>query len=207
MKIEQVKKTIQHGGYICYTDDSRPELYDDNGRHVCWVPWATAERMAKTEGFTEWREQWGGVYIARYLGRKYQHAENLDHCRRIAESLGDYVAGNVYKCPDCGHEFTAPDDCEKYRCPHCGNVADLDEYEQLSIYDYLEDCLDIEYRCNSNREFRSVQIMIAWGGPNIYLDTSSGDVELYWGGDNVRWRMDDDVVVALDEWAEEYWNL
>lgn len=207
MKIHQVKEIIENGGYICYSDSSRPALYNKNGHHVCNVPMVTVERMAKEKDFTKWVESWGGVYVGRYLGKKYQDAENFKHCARIADTLAEYVAGNVYKCPECGHEFTAPDDCEKYRCPHCEFTDDLNEYEQQSLYDYLENCLDIEYRCNSRREYRSVQIMIAWGGPNIYLDTASGDVELYWWGDRAKYRMDNNVVEALDEWAEEYWNL
>jgi predicted RNA-binding Zn-ribbon protein involved in translation (DUF1610 family) len=207
MKFDQVESIIRSGGYICCTEDSRPELYDENNKHICAVPTATMERMAKVDGFAKWKEAWGGEYVARYLGRKYQHAENVDHCHSIADNLAEYVAGSVYKCPECGHEFTAPDDCEKYRCPHCEFTDDLNEYEQQSLYDYMEDCLDIEYRCDSKKEYRSVQIMVAWGGPNIYLDTASGKVELYWGGDNTDWPLSYDVINALDEWAEEYWNL
>lgn len=132
--------------------------------------------------------------------------ENHEHCRWIAENVAEYAAGQVYRCPDCGRKFTAPEDCEKYRCPDCGNIADLDEYEQLSLYDYLSDCYDIEYRCDGNREYRSVQIMVACGGPNIYLDTDSKQVELYWWSERATWPLSYDSVEALDEWAEEYWN-
>jgi hypothetical protein len=206
MTIENVKKTIFHGGYICWADDNRPTLYDDNHKMICYVPMATAERIARENDYVMWHESWGGWYVGRRMGKKYQQHENNRHCEQIAENLFDYVSGLVYRCPECGHEFTAPD-CEIYRCPHCENVADLEDYEQLSIYDYLEDCLDIEYRVSSRHELRSVQIMVACGGPNIYIDSGSGRVELYWWGDRADYPLSNDCINALDEWAEEYFNL
>lgn len=207
MTFANVKKTIHHGGYICWTEDSRPTLYDDQHKMICYVPLATAERIARESDYVKWSENWGGHYVARRLGKKYTQYENNRHCERIAENLSDYVSGRVYRCPECGHEFTAPEDCEVYRCPNCENIADLAGYEQLSIYDYLEDCLDIEYRCSSRREYRSVQIMVACGGPNIYLDTATGKVEMYWYSDRADAPLSRECINALDEWAEEYFSL
>lgn len=206
MKFEQLKKALAAGGYIVWTEDSRPTLYDDHNQMVCGVPLATAERISLDNDYVKWSENWGGYYVARRMGKKYQQHENNSHCERIAENVADYAAGCVYRCPECGHTFTAPEDCETYRCPECEWVADLEDYEQLSLYDYLEDCLDIEYRCNSSRDYRSVQIMVACGGPNIYLDTASGKVELYWWSDRAEYPLGREAVAALDEWAEEYWN-
>lgn len=206
MKYEQLKKALFQDGYICWTSSDRPALYENN-KFTCYVPLATAERIARENDYIMWHESWGGCYVGRRTGKKYQQHENNRHCESIAENLSDYVSGLVYRCPECGHEFTAPEDCEIYRCPHCENVADLADYEQLSIYDYLEDCLDIEYRCSSRREYRSVQIMVAWGGPNIYLDTATGKVELYWWGDRADAYLSQECITALDEWAEEYFNL
>ena len=133
--------------------------------------------------------------------------ENWEHCRRIAEELEAYTAGQVYRCPECGHTIRTPDDVgDKYRCPDCGQVHDVDDLESLGIWDYMKDILDIEYRCGSDREYRSVQIMVACGGPNIYIDTASKAVELYWWSDKAKYWLNDDAVAAVDEWAEEYWR-
>lgn len=207
MKIENVKKIIHHGGYICWTESDRPTLYDDHHKMVCYIPMATAERISRENGYVIWSENWGGSYIGSRMGKKYQQYENNRHCERIAEDLSDYVSGLVYRCPDCGEIITAPEDCEKYRCPDCGYTGNLSEYEQLSIYDYLEDCLDIEYRVSSRHELRSVQIMVACGGPNIYLDTASGRVEMYWWSERADYPLSRECITALDEWAEEYFNL
>lgn len=151
-----------------------------------------------------------GVYVhgaAQKAARERDNLENWNHCRRIAEEADAYAAGEVYRCPECGEILHLPDDVgDKYRCPHCGEVSDLDDLEQLSMWDYLADCLDVEYRCGSDREYRSVQIMVAWGGPNIYLDTASKAVELYWWNESARYCLSDEAVDMIDEWAEEYWG-
>lgn len=206
MTINNVKEALNNNGYISWADNYPPELYDMNGHIIGRVPLATAERMGKENGFVKWSKPWGGYYVARRMGAKYQQHENDRHCQRIAEELENYCAGTVYRCPECNEIFTAPEDCEVYRCPDCGHVANIDEYEQQSIYDFLEDCLDIEYRMSSRHELRSVQIMVAFGGPNIYIDTGSNKVELYWWGDRASYPISSDAAEELDAWAEELFN-
>jgi len=134
--------------------------------------------------------------------------ENRNHCKHIAREIEAYTDGNVYRCPECDEEIRFPDNVgDKYRCPHCHNVADVDEYEQLSIWDYMSDILDIEYRCGSDREYRSCKIMVACGGPNIYIDTAGALVKLYWWTEYAEYPLSYEARDAIDEWAEEYWNI
>ena len=129
--------------------------------------------------------------------------ENREHCQRIAEEVEAYAEGRVYRCPDCGACITD----ENLFCD-CGAQVDLisGEWEQLSLYDYFSDCLDIEYRCGSDREYRSCSIMITCGGPNIYIDTAEKAVLFYWWTDRARYYLSSDAVDAINDWAEEYWN-
>ena len=131
--------------------------------------------------------------------------ENRLHCKSIADDIDDYCGGRVFKCPECGEIITIPDDREKHLCK-CGYIDDIDEYEQQSIYDYLEDVFDIEYRIGSDRQLRSVQIMVACGGPNIYIDTASKKVELYWWTESADYPLSSDAVASIDEWAEELYQ-
>lgn len=145
--------------------------------------------------------------------------ENREYCQRIAEELELYATGDAHKCPHCGavHDFSDWEETEHdsdtcpiytlYTCPHCGQEVDADDLEQLSIYDYFSDCLDIEYRCNSNREYKSVSVMVTCGGPNVYIDTAERAVLLYWWTDRARYYLSSAAVDAVDAWAEEYWNL
>lgn len=133
--------------------------------------------------------------------------ENRDHCRRIAEDLEAYAEGRVYRCPECGETVSFPDGMgDKYRCPHCENVADIDEYEPLGLWDYLSDVYDVEYYIGGDKEVRGVRVMVACGGPNIYIDSKRRKVELYWWTDYAEWPLYSEVCDELDQWAEEYWG-
>jgi hypothetical protein len=133
---------------------------------------------------------------------------NWEHCKRIAEELEEYASGNIYRCPECGDHCNMEEENENgniiYKCS-CGCITEY-EPEQLNLYDWAEDILDIEYRCNSRKEYGSVRILVAYGGPNIYIDTASESVELYWGTDRASYDIGRDTAAALDEWAEEYFN-
>ena len=133
---------------------------------------------------------------------------NRAHCKHIALELDAYVNGDIRRCPDCGEEHRRDwsEVGEAFRCPSCGESSDPDDWEQLSVWDFLGDCYDIEYRCSSRRELRSVCVMVACGGPNIYLDTASKDVELYWWSERARYPMSYEAVEALDDWADEMWG-
>lgn len=110
----------------------------------------------------------------------------------------------MYKCPECNAEHVIPG--EKYKCS-CGFVGDVDEYELQSLYDYLiENGLDIEYRIGSDKEYRSAEIMVAWGGPNIYIDTAENRVKLFWGGERAECYISGSVSDEIDDVCEEQYN-
>lgn len=134
--------------------------------------------------------------------------ENRAHCKHIAHELEAYADGNVYRCPECGEEIRMPEDVgDKFQCFHCHHVTDTGDYEQCGMWDYMRDILDIEYRCGSDREYRSCKIMVAWGGPNIYIDTACAMVKLYWWTEYAEYPISYEARDAIDEWAKEYWNI
>lgn len=142
--------------------------------------------------------------------------ENREHCKRIAEGLEAYTNGSAYRCPECGevhnfedYEMTEHENADGgtcYQCPNCNAELCESDLEAVDVYDYFSDCLDIEFRCGSDKEFRSVRIMVTCGGPNIYIDTATKQVELYWWGDRASYPISYDAAAAVDEWAEEYWG-
>ena len=133
--------------------------------------------------------------------------ENFEMCKRIAEKVEAYTLGKIHRCPECESEIQISETAgDKYCCPECRAVNDLKDWEQLSLWDYMEDILDMEWILNGQREYKACRILVAFGGPNIYLDTMTGNVELYWWGDRASYRMTSEAVDAIDEWAEEYWG-
>ena len=131
--------------------------------------------------------------------------ENREHCKSIALELEAYAEGRVYRCPECStHVQDNVLFCE------CGEQVDLieGEWEQCSLYDYLEDVLDIEYTIQSDRQtVKGVRLLVAFGGPNIYVDTIKKAVTLYWWTEYAEYALDTDVCDDLDEIAQEHWDM
>ncbi len=136
--------------------------------------------------------------------------ENLEHCKRISDELDLYADGQVWRCPECGETFTedqAPsDDNDMCICPHCQEAVSVHDLEQLSMWDYFSDILDVNWILNSKREYKACRLLVAFGGPNIYVDTLSGYVELYWWTDTARYKLRSDTLCAIDEWAEVWFK-
>lgn len=82
-----------------------------------------------------------------------------------------------------------------------GNVNEEDECQ--SLYDYFDDVYDIEYRIDGEGNYKSVSLMIACGGPNIYVDTNDSYVKLYWGSTYVEAPISYDISEEIDNIFEE----
>ena len=137
--------------------------------------------------------------------------DNKKHCEHIAKDLEAYSNGELYRCPECGETITFDDEqfngeAGTYTCQECNAIFEEHELEALSLYDYFDDYFDIEYRIGSDKQFRSVRIMVACGGPNIYIDTASRAVELYWWGNDASYPIDRDVCDEIDRCFEELFN-
>lgn len=48
----------------------------------------------------------------------------------------------------------------------------------------LDDVLDINYILNSDFSYKGCRLLLTFGGPNIWLDTCKGQLELYWWTDH-----------------------
>ena len=161
--------------------------------------------------------------------------ECLNRCKAIATEMEAIYNGNLKKCPECG-ELIDPDDLKTvYRCPECGESVngsettcphcgeeieheeitvcpccgeevEESELEDYTLWDYFSDCLDIEYRIGTDHTFRSVEIMITCGGPNIYVDTADAKVKLCWGNTHEEAPFSYNVRDEIDSIFEEYYS-
>lgn len=195
-------------GYIYRKEGSTTAtLYNSNRQSLCKLPAATVERIAELRDVQRW-EEYNGEFIGDYRCGEYEEHRNNEHVKSISDDLDKYVDGIVHRCPDCDSTIEIPETVgDKFKCPCCGEVHEIEEFEQLSLYDYFGgDVLDIDYLVNYQKEYKGARILVAWGGPNIYIDTISGNVELYWWTESAKHRMRSDVIDAIDEWAEEYFN-
>ena len=138
--------------------------------------------------------------------------EHDEYCKKIVNQLEAVVNGVMIECPHCGN-YTGKrnyydSDYETCVCEHCGEtIEDAADADEISVYDYLADRI-FDMACTVSLEYngltlRGCKVMIACGGPNVYLNTNSGDVELFWWNEQGRYPMSGDVVEAVDEFARE----
>lgn len=82
----------------------------------------------------------------------------------------------------------------------------MEAYENKELYEYFEDPLDIEFHCDARKRFRSVEVMLAFGGPNVYVDTEDREVKCYWGGSRGSAWLPSKVCDEIEEIFEELWD-
>lgn len=160
----------------------------------------------------------------------YNSPENLAHVKSIAETLEAYCNGDIYRddsgnlwsvytegesyqSEDYPHDFWQYDeDAELWTRSSTGETSEddpADNWEQCDIWQYFEntDIYNTEYRVSGPHDDpSSVCIMVACGGPNIYIDTKSEAVELYWWGDRASYPLSSDAAAAVDEYFTELWH-
>ena len=108
--------------------------------------------------------------------------------------------------------------CEDQLRRMCKNIADEitnpvtsnDEQEDGSVeqhggaHAWMEDTYDIRYYVDSSKRYLGAEIMCAGGGPTIWVNTYTQQVEGYWGGDRVTVPFADNL--NLDDYCEEMYG-
>jgi len=87
--------------------------------------------------------------------------------------------------------------------------AGIDHEEQgaeptdlISGFDWLEDVLDVEWTVSRDGNFLGARILVAFGGPNIWVDTRRQTVEGFWWGDSAFANFTDDAMGIHEASAE-----
>ena len=84
-------------------------------------------------------------------------------------------------------------------------MQDNEYGETQTAFDYLQDVLDIEYIVNSKKEYLGARVLVAFGGPNIWINTRTKQVEGYWWGDSCIMSYDKDEM-DIDGALSELYN-
>ncbi|WP_306046569.1 hypothetical protein [Nioella sp. MMSF_3534] len=83
-------------------------------------------------------------------------------------------------------------------------VHDLEAPSKTSQRDMIDNALDLEFTINSRGDFLGARILVAFGGPNIWIDTRFDRVEGFWGDDRVDQSYHDENNVH--EYCEDLLN-
>jgi len=69
---------------------------------------------------------------------------------------------------------------------------------------WMEDTYDIRYYVDREKRYLGAELMVAGGGPTIWVNTYTKQVEGYWGGDKVLEPFIDEL--GLDDYCEEIYR-
>ena len=94
--------------------------------------------------------------------------------------------------------------CEEQLRRMCKEIAqDISEppSKQASPDVYMEDVYDIRYIVDREKRYLGAELMVAGGGPTIWVNLDTKYVEGYWGSDKVLEPFIDNL--GLDDYCEE----
>ena len=73
-----------------------------------------------------------------------------------------------------------------------------------TAHDWMEGTYDIRYYVDSSKRYLGAEIMVAGGGPTIWVDLWDKEVKGYWGSDRVTAPFIDEL--GLDDYLEEMYG-
>ena len=95
--------------------------------------------------------------------------------------------------------------CEEQLRRMCKNIAeDISNGDGTCASEFMDTTYDIRYYVNRDKCYLGAEIMVAGGGPTIWVNTYTREVEGYWGGDKVREPFADSL--GLDDYCEEMYG-
>jgi len=100
---------------------------------------------------------------------------------------------NYEYCPECGSSDFENDCCENFKD------------STQSGFDYISDVLDIQFIVDDDGNCLGARILVAFGGPNIWINTQTKTVEGYWWQDTAFSSYYDDPM-DIDGACRELWE-
>ena len=102
--------------------------------------------------------------------------------------------------------------CEEQLRRMCKSIADeitdgkTQEYidqpkVELTADKFMDHVYDIEWITHQDHTYKSARLLVAGGGPNIWVNLQTSTVEGYWWGDHCKVPFTDNI--GLDEYLEE----
>jgi hypothetical protein len=102
--------------------------------------------------------------------------------------------------------------CEEQLRRMCRNIADsitnpvmVTDEETKSVQEdlniFMENVYDIEWITHNDHSYKAARLLVAGGGPNIWVNLLGNTVDGYWWGDHCKVPFSDNL--GLDDYLEE----
>jgi hypothetical protein len=98
--------------------------------------------------------------------------------------------------------------CEVQLRRMCKNIAqeitegkEINWGEEVTASEWMEDVYDIEWITHQDHTYKAARLLVAGGGPNIWVNLQTNTVDGYWGCDKVEHGFIDNI--GLDDYLSE----
>ena len=91
--------------------------------------------------------------------------------------------------------------CEEQLQRMCKNIAEDITAGKEDVHEWMNDVYDIEWITHNDHSYKAARLMVAGGGPNIWVNLQTNTVDGYWGCDKVEHGFIDNI--GLDDYLEE----
>jgi hypothetical protein len=96
--------------------------------------------------------------------------------------------------------------CEEQLRRMCKNIAeeisnDSHDGQIDGASRFMEDVYDIEWITFNDGSYKGARLLVAGGGPTIWVNVKNDEVEGYWAGDHCTEAFQDNI--GLDDYLEE----
>ena len=100
--------------------------------------------------------------------------------------------------------------CEGKLRRMCKNIAEeitagkeikTKEGDDFTVDLWMEGVYSKEWITHEDHSYKAARLMVAGGGPVVWVNTQDGTVDGYWGTDKVHWHYTDNI--GLDDYLSE----
>tara|TARA_R100000655_G_scaffold65022_1_gene103513 strand:+ start:319 stop:657 length:339 start_codon:yes stop_codon:yes gene_type:complete len=95
--------------------------------------------------------------------------------------------------------------CEEQLRRMCKDIAeDISNGDGTCASEFMDSTYDIRYIVDREKRYYSAELLVAGGGPTIWVSLNEMEVQGYWGGDRVNVPFSDNL--GLDDYCEEMYG-
>ena len=91
--------------------------------------------------------------------------------------------------------------CEDKLRRMCKNIAEDITAGKEDAHKWMEGVYSIEWITHQDHSYKAARLLVAGGGPNIWVNLQDMTVDGYWGGDRCSWGFMDNI--GLDDYLSE----
>ena len=148
--------------------------------------------------------------------------KNLENVNEIVKTMEKYASGNYFiwnggLFPLDENEFSKLNGCTIRHENVCGDIHMFyvmpdgeaifeGDLEVATIGDYFDDFLDVDYIIGSDKRYKACRVLVAFGGPNIYIDTWDEQVQLEWWSEKAIADIPKELCIAIDDFFEAIYD-